>query len=84
MRVAVQRWGNSLAVRIPRGLAAEMGLERGGQLDIRVEDGRLVAAPVVGRTLATPYRLEDLLASIGADTLHTETDWGGPVGAEAW
>ena len=84
MRVAVQKWGNSLAVRIPRALAAEVGLERGGQVEMRVEDGRLVAAPLVGTRVSTPYTLEELLAGVTGENLHGEMDWGPPAGDEAW
>ena len=79
MRVAVQKWGNSLAVRIPRALAQAVHLERGGHVDLGVEDGRLVAVPVRRR-----YSLEELLASVEDEQLHGEVDWGAPVGKEAW
>ena len=79
MKATVQKWGNSLGLRIPKAFAAEIGL---------VEDG-LVNLSLVGRKLvveAEPrsYRLKDLLAGITRANRHGETDWGAPVGAEAW
>jgi len=79
MRVAVQKWGNSLAVRIPRSLAREVHIERGGEVDLAVEDGRLVASPVQRQPT-----LDDLLSQVTDSTLHDEFDWGGPVSKEAW
>lgn len=78
MRVSVQKWGNSLGLRIPKALAVEAGIEQGAELDVRVEDGRLVAAPVV--RIPT---LEELVAGITPENLHGEV-WADmtPVGRE--
>jgi antitoxin MazE len=72
MRVRVQRWGNSLAVRIPRPYAADAGLQEGSTAELRVEDGRIVLEPV----RIPKYRLED--------NLHPEVEAEGPVGREIW
>lgn len=80
MRLRVQKWGNSLALRIPRSLATETSLESGSEVDLALVEGRLVITP-----LADPaYRLDDLLALITPENLHTETDTGPSLGAEAW
>ncbi len=80
MLTKVQKWGNSLALRIPRSFAAEIGLEKDGPVDMAVVDGQLVVT-----RLATPaYSLEELLAGITDENLHQEQDFGPPVGAEAW
>ncbi|MEA2345376.1 MAG: antitoxin MazE [Thermoanaerobaculia bacterium] len=80
MRTRVQKWGNSLALRIPKAFAQEVGLEQDGEVDLSVEKGRLVVVPPV-----TPsYTLEELLAGIRPSNLHEETDWGPPVGKEIW
>jgi antitoxin MazE len=80
MRARVQRWGNSLAVRIPRSFAAEAGLTRDAPVELTVEQGRLivVAAPTEAPSLA------ELLAGITDDNLHAEVDVGPPVGKEGW
>jgi len=59
MRVRVQKWGNSLAIRIPKPFAAEAGVSQGGEVELAVSRGRLVVAPLV----APRYRLRELLAS---------------------
>ena len=80
MRVRVQKWGNSLALRIPKSFASETALASGGEVDLTLEDGRLVITP-----LARPaYSLEALLAQVTSENLHAEFDTGSGVGAEAW
>ena len=80
MRVRVQKWGNSLALRIPRADAAETSLDPGAEVDLTLEDGRLVVTPLT----AAPYRLEDLLAGVTPENIHREVDTGSSLGAEAW
>lgn len=80
MRTRVRKWGNSLALRIPRAFALEVGLEKDGDVELSVENGRLVAEPPA----APSYTLEELLAGVRPSNLHTETNWGPPVGKEFW
>lgn len=80
MRTRVQRWGNSLALRIPKTFATETALADGSEVDLALEDGRLVVTPVA----ESPVLLEDLLAGITPENLHGEIDTGPSVGAEAW
>lgn len=80
MKTNLSRWGNSLAVRIPRGLAEELSLTQGAEVDLQVRDGVLVIAPVP----RPRYELEDLVRGITPENRHPEVDWGAPVGDEAW
>ncbi len=80
MRCKVQKWGNSLAIRIPKAFANEVGFQQDGEVDISVVDGQLVISQWVGRTLS----LEDLLADVTEDNLHSEVSSGPAVGKEAW
>jgi antitoxin MazE len=80
MRARVQKWGNSLALRIPETFAAEVGLEKDGEVELSVEKGRLVVVPPGPPT----YTLEELLAGVKPSNLHGEIDWGPPVGKEIW
>ncbi|PAD71692.1 AbrB/MazE/SpoVT family DNA-binding domain-containing protein [Paenibacillus campinasensis] len=73
----VQKWGNSLGIRIPKALATEIGLEEGSEIDLDVEDGHLVIKP---RT----NKLEDLLSNITPDNIHSEVQTGDPQGREPW
>ena len=79
METQIGKWGNSLAIRIPLAFAREAQIEEGTTVDLRVVEGQLIAAPI-RRT----YHLEQLVAGITPDNRHDETDWGGPVGNEAW
>ena len=80
MRMQVAKWGNSLALRIPRGFAAEAGLEEGAEVEMTVDAGEIR----VRRALLPEYRLDDLLGGITPDNLHGEVDLGGSVGREVW
>lgn len=80
MRVQVQKWGNSLALRIPKSFASETDLSSGSAVDLTIEDGRLVVTP-----LTKPrYTLDELLARVTPENRHDEIDTGASVGAEAW
>jgi antitoxin MazE len=80
VRVRVQKWGNSLAIRIPKSFAEEAGVSQGGEVVLAVSRGRLVVAPLGQRR----YRLGALLAAVTPANLHDEADFGGRVGREAW
>ena len=80
MRVQVQKWGNSLALRIPKPFAEEVGVREGTVVDLSVSEGRLVAAPVRRRRVS----LKSLLAGIDDSNLHGEADFGAAVGRESW
>jgi antitoxin MazE len=75
----VAKWGNSLALRIPRAVAAAADVRDGDAVDVTVEDGAIVVRPTALR-----YSLDELVGRITARNRHSETDWGGPVGDESW
>lgn len=79
MQTKVQKWGNSLGVRIPRSFAAEARVEAGSTVDISVEKGSLRIRPVHRR-----YSLRGLLRKVTPRNLHEEVGTGVPVGREAW
>lgn len=79
MRTQVQKWGNSLALRIPKSVAADANLQAGSDVELSVKKGRLVIAP-----LSQPaYSLDDLLAQVNQRNLHREVASGPPQGREA-
>jgi len=80
MRARVQKWGNSLAVRIPKAFAAEARLGPDSAVDISLANGKLVLEPIA----AEKDELERLLAAVTEDNLHREVDTGPAVGNEAW
>lgn len=76
----IQRWGNSLGLRIPRSLAEEAGLVAGSEVGFSIRDGGLVVTPARRRM----YRLEDLLRRVTPTNRHAEVATGDPVGREVW
>lgn len=79
MRTSVQRWGNSLAVRIPKSFAEEVGLHDNSVVEMRLVEGGVLITPV-----STPPTLDELLAGVTAENRHGEVDTGPAVGSEAW
>lgn len=74
------KWGNSLAVRLPRQIVETARLQEGDPLNLSVgKDGAIVMRPARRK-----YRLEELVSRITPRNRHDETDWGGPVGGEIW
>jgi antitoxin MazE len=80
MRVRVQKWGNKLAVRIPKPLADNAQVKEGTVLNLAVSEGKVVATPVLKKKLS----LKQLLAKVNKKTLHDEIDFGSTVGREIW
>lgn len=80
MQAKVAKWGNSRALRIPKALAEEAGLEVGIPVDILVVDGELRIRPLTKKR----YDLDELLASVPDDYEPEEWDSGPPVGNEVW
>ena len=80
MRTRVQKWGNSLALRIPKSLAGELGLSEASAVDVSVANGKLVIVPMFDPEAT----LEELLAQVTEDNLHGEIDTGPTTGRETW
>ena len=80
MKTQLAKWGNSLAVRIPKPVADAARLRTGDALDVDVEG---LGAVRIRRTKDEPS-LEDLVQRITPENRHSEIDWGQPVGKELW
>ena len=80
MKTRVQKWGNSLALRIPKSFAIEVGLQRETSVEVSLANGKLVITPI-----AEPKpTLKRLLAKVTKGNLHHEVDTGAAVGNETW
>jgi antitoxin MazE len=79
MKSKVQKWGNSLALRIPKSFAEEAHISDGSNVDLQLRNGTLVVVPI--RSKAT---LKSLLAQVTDENLHGETETGRPQGSEFW
>jgi antitoxin MazE len=80
MKTTAQKWGNSLAIRVPKSVAVQVGLKAQDDLDIEVQGGNVLLKPHLRRV----YRLEDLVKRISPKNVHGEIDTGTPVGREIW
>lgn len=80
MRTKIQRWGHSLALRIPKPFAIEAKLVDRTEVDLIITNGKLVVTPAA----QTTQSLKDLLSRVTNRNLHQEVDTGTPVAREAW
>ena len=80
MLTKVQKWGNSLALRIPKAFALDAQLENDSFVEISIVEGQIIITPVV----APSWTLEELLAGINKNNLHREVDTGLAIGNEVW
>jgi antitoxin MazE len=80
MLTKVQKWGNSLALRIPKAFALDAQLENDSIVEISIVDGQIVIKPVEAQS----WSLEELLSGINKTNIHHEVETGSAVGNEAW
>jgi antitoxin MazE len=80
MRTRIQKWGNSLALRIPKSFANEVGLQKETSVEISLAEGKLVITQITKPRL----NLDQLLARVTKENLHHEVDTGPAVGNEVW
>ncbi len=79
-KTQLAKWGNSLAVRIPKSVVGTAQLRQGDEVTLALgKDGEIVMRPARRK-----YRLEELVSKITAKNRHDETDWGPRIGKEAW
>lgn len=79
MRSRISKWGNSLAIRLPKPFADDLGLAEGSEVELTLRDGSLIVTAA-----SREYALEDLVRGITPENRPHETDWGRPVGREGW
>jgi antitoxin MazE len=75
----IAKWGNSLALRLPKSVALEAQVDEGDTVNVTVRNGAIVVRPN-----RPTYSLEQLVARITPRNRHKESDWGTPVGDEVW
>mgnify|MGYP000057406047 CR=1 FL=1 len=80
MHAKIQKWGNSLALRIPKALADETGLQNDSLVELKVVEGQIhIVLAVKAR-----YELDALLSGVTTDNVHGEMDTGNTLGSEVW
>lgn len=80
MTTKIQKWGNSLAVRLPKELASGLSLREGGEVRISQEGDALI----IRRGKKSKLTLSELLKKVDTKNIHSETDFGKAVGKELW
>lgn len=76
MQATITKWGNSLALRLPKNIADEVHLVEGAMVTIQVEDGSIRVTPARKR-----FALSELLEG---HKKSAEYGWGKPKGEEVW
>lgn len=80
MQTKIKKWGNSLALRIPKLIALDANLKLNKLVDLSIDKDSIVITPIEEKE----YSLEKLLKGVTKNNLHGEFDTGAPVGKEIW
>lgn len=80
MQTKIQKWGNSLALRIPKSFAINANLGQNDTVDLSIDKEKIIIT-LIGKK---EYTLNDLLEGISENNIHGEFDTGAPVGKENW
>lgn len=78
MASKLQKWGNSLGLRIPKNMLDKLNLSENSEIEINYKNGSLVITP-----LKKKFLLDELIQQINLENLHQEIDIK-PVGREVW
>jgi antitoxin MazE len=80
MKIKIQKWGNSLALRIPKAFAFQSRIKEDGYVSLTLDDNKIIIEPVE----EMEYKLDELVAGIKKTNLHEEIDFGKREGKENW
>ena len=82
MTTKIQKWGNSLAMRLPKELARSLNLKAGSKVTVIRKSFTFEVKPETA--ISPKYTLEELLKCMTKKNIHPETNWGEPMGKEIW
>lgn len=74
MNATIQKWGNSLALRIPMSFARNVHLHKGSPVDIVLSKDKIEIRPK--NSAKKKYVLSEMVKKITKDNIHHEIDWG--------
>jgi antitoxin MazE len=77
MQISIQKWGNSLGIRIPSYLLKRLSLHDGSMVEIIMQDNNIVLSP-------KKYNLADFLGKITNSNQHDESWNENSQGLEEW
>lgn len=81
MVTKVKKWGNSLAVRLPREVTSYLNIKEDGEVSFEKQGGNFVLKVINKKK---KLNLKDLCKQITPENRYEEIDWGEPVGKEIW
>lgn len=79
MKTKIQKWGNSLGVRLPKNIAEQKDLREGLGVSVFMKNNQIVIEPI-----EEEVSLKALLADVSVENMHDETDWSEARGNEVW
>jgi antitoxin MazE len=79
MKATIQKWGNSLAIRIPKNITKDTRVSEGSSIDIMIENGKIILSPGIKE-----YSLKKLIKKITTENIHSEISTGDQTGGEIW
>lgn len=80
MRIKIQKWGNSLALRIPKAFAFQSRIRQDEYVNLTLDNDKIIVEPIG----EIKYSLEELVSKIKKSNLHSEIDFGKKIGGEQW
>jgi len=80
MLLKVQKWGNSVALRIPKSFASEINVQSGTLVDLSLKNKKLIISPLFNEE----FNLKSMLSQINKNNIHKEIKTGKPAGKELW
>ncbi|MBU1052236.1 MAG: AbrB/MazE/SpoVT family DNA-binding domain-containing protein [Proteobacteria bacterium] len=80
MQTKIQKWGNSLALRIPKSFAIDANLRQNETVDLSIDKEKIIIT-LIGKK---EYSLDELLEGVSENNIHSEFVTGAPMGKETW
>ena len=80
METKIQKWGNSLAVRLPKDITKKLALREGSVVAVSEDKRRIIVQNVPQKKAP----LTELVKQITPKNLHSEIEWDDPRGMETW
>ena len=80
MEARLQKWGNSIGIRIPNSILKDLNLKVNDVLVFKQEDNKIIMSIQKNKKIS----LKDRFENYEGDCVSESFDWGKPVGKEIW
>ena len=80
MNTKVQKWGNSLGIRLPLSITKSLNIKANTSIQIKIEGDKILIQPIKN----IEFDLKELISHINESNHHDEQEWGNPIGNEIW